>query len=79
MLRDPGIGGVLLRNGDREFGELPRTKGSMGGMFCGGISMEISMFVGVACEAFVLVLEVLGVDGVSGYLMSRVEFAIRDG
>jgi hypothetical protein len=72
MLRRPDAGGVFRRNGDREFGVLPKRKGSIGGIFEGGISMEISMFVFVVCKANALVLDELGVDGVGGFLVARI-------
>jgi hypothetical protein len=51
----------------------------MGGMFDGGISIEMSMVIGVECEVYALVLEMLGVDGVGGGSVAEVEVGLVEG
>jgi hypothetical protein len=67
VISNGSVGGdVLRRNGDRRLMLLPKTKGSIGGMLDEGISIEMSMLIGVEVKALTLVLDVLGVDGVGG-------------
>jgi type IV secretory pathway TrbD component len=65
--------GVRRLKVDRGLWFLPRMNGSTGGILVEGVSIEVSMFTGVVCEIVVLVLEVLGVEGVGGCTIDVVD------
>jgi hypothetical protein len=54
-----------------------KTKGSMGGIFDAGISIDMSILTGVDNETLALVLDVLGIDGFGGGSIAEVDVLVE--